>query len=128
MDEENWPAQPILKSSKQSNEEAKSMKEILAFSKKDEVLIDEWDRMLERKSYWTALRVTPWELRFANNCKAKANKKKKSSGALTTEEIQKGREYWIWRAQKNIRRNFPTRELHRFVSEYIVVSKFKVLF
>ena len=27
---------------------------------------------------------------------------KKSSGALTTEEIQKGREYWIWRAQKNI--------------------------
>ena len=51
LDEENWPAQPILKRSKQSSEEAKSMKEIIAFSKKNEVLINECDRMLERKSY-----------------------------------------------------------------------------
>ena len=81
------------------------MKEIVAFSKESKVLIDEWDNLLERKCYWTTLRVTAWGLRFANNCKAKANKRKKISGPLTTEEIQKGREYWILKVQKNIQEN-----------------------
>ena len=49
VDEKNWPAQPALKSSKQSSEEAKPMKEIVAFSKENEVIIDEWDSLLERK-------------------------------------------------------------------------------
>ena len=61
--------------------------------------------LIERKSYWTTLRITVWVLRFASNCKAKINKTKKSSEALATEEIQMGREYWILRAQKNIQEN-----------------------
>ena len=105
LDEKNWPAQPALKSSKQSSEEAKPMKEIVAFSKENEVMIDEWDSLLERKPYWTTLRITAWVLRFVNNCKAKVNNTKKSRGALTTEEILRGREYWILRAQKNIQEN-----------------------
>ena len=108
LDEENWPEQPTLKSSKKSSEEAKPMKEIVAFSKENEVLTDEWDSLLERRSYWTTLRVTAWVLRFANNCKAKVKKTKKTSGPLVTEEIQKAREYSILRAQKNIKENLES--------------------
>ena len=44
-------------------------------------------------------------MRFVNNCKAKVNKTKKSSGPLKTEEIQKSRECWILRAQNNTQEN-----------------------
>ena len=93
MDEGNWLEQPILKSSKKSSEEAKPVKEIVAFSKENEMLTNEWDSLLERRSYWTTLRVTAWVLSFANNCKAKVKKTKKTNGPLVTEEIQKGRKY-----------------------------------
>jgi len=105
LNEENWLAQPAPKSSKQLSEEAKPVKEIVAFSKGNEALIDECGSLLGRKSYWTALQVTAWVLRFANNCKAKVSKTKKSSGSLTTEESQKSIEYWILRAQKDIQEN-----------------------
>ena len=69
------------------------------------MLIDKWGSLLEHKFYWTTLQVTAWVVRLANDCKAKVNKTKKSSGPLTTEEIKTGREYWILRAQDNIKDN-----------------------
>ena len=102
LNEDDWPTQPVLESSKKANDEAKPIKEIVAYSKEAEVVSDEWDSLLERKSYWTTLTVTAWALRFINNCKAKVNKTNSISGPLTTEEIQQSRQYWILRAQSNI--------------------------
>ena len=102
LNEEDWPTQPVLEKSKKANDEAKPIKEIVAYSKETEVIPDEWDSLLERKSYWTTLRVTAWALIFINNCKAKVNKTKSIGGPLTTEEIQQSRKYWIVRAQRNI--------------------------
>ena len=41
LDEENWPAQSVLKSSKKKSEEVKPMKETVPFIKENEVLLDE---------------------------------------------------------------------------------------
>ena len=69
------------------------------------MLTEEWDSLLECRSYWTTLQVTAWVSRFANSCKAKVKKTKKTGGPLVTEDIQQGREYWILRAQKHIQEN-----------------------
>ena len=73
LNEEDWPSQPVLEGSKKANNEAKPIKEIVAYSTETEVTPDEWDSLLDRKSYWTILRVTAWTLRFISNCRAKVN-------------------------------------------------------
>ena len=103
FDEEHWPRQPEFKSCKKVNEEARPFKEVVAYSKeKTEIRGDEWDLLLERKPYWTTLRVTAWALRFKENCQSKFKKEQKVQGPLTTEEIRRARDLWIVRAQKEI--------------------------
>ena len=46
------------------------------------------------------MRVTAWVLRFINNCKARRNEFKKTSGPLVTDEITTARNYWVKRVQK----------------------------
>ena len=105
IERERLATQPVLEGSKKANNEAKPIKEIVAYSTETEVTPDEWDSLLDRKSYWTILRVTAWTLRFISNCRAKVNKTKKLAGPLNTEEIQKARKHWILRAQRDIPEN-----------------------
>ena len=51
------------------------------------------------------LRITSWILRFVNNCKAKAQNEKGTVGPLQTGEIQRARNNWIVRVQRDIPEN-----------------------
>ena len=100
LNEEEWPEQPELKSSNKILEEQRPIKEAILCTQVIER--DEWDDLLERKPYWTALRTAAWSLRFMKNCRKKLEKEKVIKGPLTTEEIMRARELWVKRAQRNI--------------------------
>eukprot|EP00795_Rhopilema_esculentum_P001699 gene1699-biopygen10278 len=98
--EEEWPEQPVLKSSTRNLEEQRPIKEAILFTNETES--DEWDKLLERQSYWRTLRTTSWCLRFIKNCLAKKRKEKVTRGPLTTEEIMSARDHWVVREQRYI--------------------------
>eukprot|EP00795_Rhopilema_esculentum_P006372 gene6372-biopygen7981 len=100
LNEEEWPEQPVLKSSKRNLEEQRPIKEAILFTNETES--DEWDKLLERQSYWRTLRTTSWCLRFIKNCLAKKRKEKVTRGPLTTEEIMSARDHWVVREQRYI--------------------------
>ena len=103
LDESKWPNQPILNVSRRANSEIKPIKDIVAFTQEREQ--DEWDSLLERKNYWTTLRVTAWCLRFTKNCVNKRDKKELFKGPLTTTEIQDAKEHWIRKEQSHLPQN-----------------------
>ena len=63
-----WPDQPILSESKESEKEAKIIKNILATTIKQK---DLFDFLLEKYEFHKALRVSAWITRFMNNCPQK---------------------------------------------------------
>ena len=75
LNEDEWPAQPHLKSTQATNDEQKVVREVV--SNVDARNLDEWENLLMRKPYWNTLRITAWAMRFVNNCRAKLNKTKK---------------------------------------------------
>eukprot|EP00795_Rhopilema_esculentum_P000677 gene677-biopygen7196 len=97
LSEKDWPDQPDLKSSSAVNSEFKPMKETVFHA--NEVESDEWEQLLERKTYWQTLRTMAWGLRFVKNCLAKVKKGKLTKGQLTTEEILSARDYWVRKEQ-----------------------------
>ena len=94
------PDQPVLKSTSQVNEEAKKVTDLIAY--RSERKPDEWDNLLDRRSYWTTHRITSWISRLIDNCEAKARNEKGTVGPLQTEEILRGRNYWIVKVRKDI--------------------------
>ena len=83
LNRDDWPEQPKLISSTRSQEEGHSVREIMLYSAERKP--DEWDNLLDQKSYWDTLRVTAWALRFAHNSSAKLCMEKKNTWAF---------EYW----------------------------------
>ena len=73
----DWPDQPVLKTTSQVNEEAKKITDVIACTLERKP--DEWDNLLDRKSYWKTFRIASWILWFMNNCKAKAKRRKGQS-------------------------------------------------
>ena len=100
LSEKDWPDQPELKSSSAVNSEFRPMKETVFHA--TEVKSDEWEQLLERKTYWQTLRTTAWGLRLVKNCLAKVNKGKPTNGQLTTEEILNSTDYWVRKEQSKI--------------------------
>ena len=74
LNESDWSNQPVLKSTSQVNEEAKKATDVIAYT--SERKPDEWDNLLDRKTYWKTLTIASWILQFINNCKAKAKNEK----------------------------------------------------
>ena len=100
LDEQQWPEQPNLKSSKEVNVEHKPLKETIFYNKESDP--DEWTLLLTRHKYWRTLRVTAWALRFADNARAKGRRVQKRTGPLKTEEIRNAKDYWTKKVQRNI--------------------------
>ncbi|XP_028407544.1 uncharacterized protein LOC114530162 [Dendronephthya gigantea] len=90
---ESWPADITTTPSKESNAEAKMVKQVLAVSLES---INELDEMLMKYNLWKMLRICAWVARFAFNCRQPRQKLK---GPLTTNEIEKQKLFWIKRAQ-----------------------------
>ena len=97
--EEEWPDQPILTRSTEVIKDEKPLKEVVEHKP------DEWDQLLERKPYWSTMRITAWAMRFKANALANKRKESKQKGALCTDEIRRAKELWTRRAQRGISKN-----------------------
>ena len=64
--ESEWPVDIVTSPSKESQAEAKVIKEILAVTVQVEQ--DDQDNLLEKWDLWKALRITAWIARFVKNC------------------------------------------------------------
>ncbi len=65
--------------------------------KSSEHVTDDLDQLLGKHDLHRTLRVFAWILRFLNNCKTE----EKERGALTTQEIENARLWWIKRVQQD---------------------------
>ena len=93
---ESWPTMIVTKPSEDSDSEKQLVKEIMQMSVEREA--DTIDTLLERKSWWTTVRVLAWMKRFINN--SKNNQRVK--GPLSTTEIQEQISFMIKRAQRDV--------------------------
>ena len=89
---DEWPEQPDIKKSEETETEKKKIKEIFAATVST---VDEIDDLLNKFSLWKFLRILGWINRFINNCR-----RNKVNGPLTTEEISKQKKFIIKREQK----------------------------
>lgn len=100
LEEKRWPDQPNLKITTAISQESKPVKEEALFTKDRKP--DEWDALLERRTYWRTLRVTAWAMRFLNNCLVKYRQSRKRAGPLGSEEITGARYNWVRREQRHV--------------------------
>jgi hypothetical protein len=84
----NWPESPIIQSSKESQVEAKIVREVLCTTQTTNES-DDLDLVLERNELRTTLRITAWILRFVHNCK-NLEKRKGPLNPSETEEDDDG--------------------------------------
>ena len=66
---EQWPPQPRIMASDESEKEAKAIKTLLATSITIDHGEDECDSLLLKHSLWKFIRITCWISRFFNNCR-----------------------------------------------------------
>ena len=93
---EMWPAVVQTKPSKETEAEAKLVKEVFAGATEME---DTLHQVLEKHGFWQTIRITSWVARFIENCKK--GKKHRLSGPLTTCETLKQVKFWVGRAQNS---------------------------
>ena len=97
---ENWPESPIIQSSKESQAEAKIVREVLCTTQTTNES-DDLDLVLERNELRTTLRITAWILRFVHNCKNLEKRK----GPLNPSETEETKRWWIKRIQSEDSKN-----------------------
>ena len=87
---ENWPSDIVTSPTKETQAEAKLIKEVLAVAvttKKD------LDQLMEKWDLWKTIRVCSWMTRFIRNCRVK--RQQRTSGPITTEETNRQIEFWV---------------------------------
>ncbi|XP_028407828.1 uncharacterized protein LOC114530405 [Dendronephthya gigantea] len=94
-DSDQWPASVRTEPSKDSEAEAKKIKEILATAIETQ---DDFDALLIKHPYWKTIRINAWISRFLHNCKTP--KHLRNLGPLTTEETEQQVKWWIRRVQE----------------------------
>ena len=99
---EMWPALVQTKPSKDTEAEAKLVKEVFGGATE---MADTLHQILEKCGFWRTIRTTPWAARFVQTCKK--GKKYQLSGSLNTFETDKQVKFWVVRAQ-NSRLNADT--------------------
>ena len=92
-----WPALVQTKPCKETEEEAKLVKEVFAGATEPK---DTLDLILEKHEFWQTIRITSWVARFICNCKL--NKENRLSGPLTTQETNKQVKFWVNRTQDRL--------------------------
>ena len=94
-DRESWPPDIVTSASAETKAEAKATREIFAgaITTKDDL-----DVLLEKLNYWEAIRRCAWIMRFTNNARTK--KTSRTTGPLTTAEINQVKLFWDKRVQE----------------------------
>eukprot|EP00794_Sanderia_malayensis_P007573 gene7573-biopygen6100 len=90
-----WPNELIAQQSRESEEESKLIKEVLAVAVQK---TEEIDNLFSKFSFWKGIRILSWMKRFIHNCTSKAEER--VSGPLTTEETEHQIQYCIRREQE----------------------------
>ena len=93
-DPESWPPDIVTTATRESDEEAKVTKQIFALAVHE---ADAFDDLLSRRTLWRTLRVGAWNARFLHN--ARAQRGKRITDPLSTEEIEKQKFIWEKRVQ-----------------------------
>ena len=65
---ENWPTDIITSATSETEVEAQVVKHVLMVSKTEKDVLNE---ILEKHSYWKAIRILAWVARFLRNCRGK---------------------------------------------------------
>ena len=95
-DPSNWPPDIVLEPTIETMAEAKVNREIFSVAiPKDDAL----DHMLSSHALPRVLRVGAWVWRFIRNCRNQA--RNRTTGPISTEEIQHQELWWIKRAQNS---------------------------
>ena len=89
-DEGKWPIDITTKATKETEEESRKIKEIMATTT---TCSDKLWNLLSKFSFWKAMRITSWVLRFVYNSRTK--KSKRTKGPLISEEIDSAKLIWI---------------------------------
>ena len=80
--QENWPSQPDIKPSAESEKEVKISKEHKSIVITTVEIQDDFDLLLHKFDLYKAFRISAWILRFISNYR-----KNKKSGPLRTVEL-----------------------------------------
>ena len=75
-----WPVQPYIGPTAESQQECKTIPEVMAATVE---ALDMFDKLLAKYEFWKFLRITSWIFRFLSNCR-----RTKQSGRLTTSKIE----------------------------------------
>ena len=78
---ESWPAEIVTTPTKESQTEAKIIKEVLGVTMKTD---DELDLVMHTWDLWKAVRICSWVMRFTRNCRAK--RQQRVTGPIRTKE------------------------------------------
>ena len=92
---ENWPRQPDIKPSVESEKEVKISKGRIVIARIE--IQNDFDLIRHKFDLHKALRISAWILRFINNCR-----KNKKSSPLTTIELVNQKKIYIKREQEKI--------------------------
>jgi hypothetical protein len=95
-DPKEWPDNLVTEPTVTTEAEAKVVREVLCNAQVQRAT-DDLDQLLGKHDLHRTLRVFAWILRFINNCKTE----EKERGALTTQEIENARLWWIKRVQQD---------------------------
>lgn len=95
-DPSNWPPEITTKATDETNAALKrDQRAVLKCAVEDKG--DAMDGVLEKFSYWKAMRISAWIARYLFNLRSDSTKRRR--GALTTEEIQNQVSWWIKKKQ-----------------------------
>ena len=102
---EQWSPDIVTRGTKETLEEAKATKELFAMAVAGE---DEFDRLLARHNLWTTWRIGAWISRFVRN--TRTTKGQRTTGPLTTEEVNRQKLFWTKRVQNSAAGSAPFKE------------------
>ena len=91
---ESWPADIVTTPTKESQTEAKIIREVLGVTVKTD---DYLDLVMRKYDLWKTIRICSWVVRFARNCRAK--RQQRITGLITTEETANQLQFWVRRTQ-----------------------------
>ena len=95
---QQWPPDIETKTTPESQEEAKVIREVLGVAQGQ---TDMLDTLPAKSTLWRTLRVFAWMGRFIHN--ARSAKSDRNKGPLTTEEINGQRLLWLKKVQENFK-------------------------
>ena len=93
---EDWPIQPEIGESNETEAEKLPKKERQMLAKEETAPANAVKDLLEKYTLWKTLRITAFILRFITNCR----RQEKQTGMLTAEEIELAEAFWIKEVQQ----------------------------